>query len=231
MLRAILFDMGGTLDGDGHHWLDRFIRLYADHGLAYPREAIRAGFDDAERHAATDRDVMRAGFDALVRMHLDWQFEVHGLRDDGLRERMVRAFVTPVLEAGRRNLRLLQQLKMSGFTLGVVSNACGNAQALCDDLGYGPYLSVVVDSRLVGRSKPDPAIYEVALARLGLAPAEVLMVGDSYERDVVPAHAVGMRTAWLVPAAERREQGVADVCIDTLAALVPYVIPQERATA
>lgn len=230
MLRAILFDMGGTLDGDGQHWLDRFVRLYADHGVVYPREAVRAAFDYAERRSAADREVMRAGVDTLVRMHLGWQFEVHGLRDDRLRERMVRSFVTPVFEAGRRNLLILQQLKAGGFTLGVVSNACGNAQALCDDLGYGPYLSAVIDSRLVGRAKPDPAIYEIALARLGLAPGDVMMVGDSYERDVVPAHGVGMRTAWLVAGAGC-DRGVADICLDSLSALVPYVLHQERATA
>ena len=34
MIRAILFDMGGTLDGDGVHWLDRFEILYARAGVA-----------------------------------------------------------------------------------------------------------------------------------------------------------------------------------------------------
>ena len=32
MTRTILFDMGGTLDGDGLHWLERFLLLYRDHG-------------------------------------------------------------------------------------------------------------------------------------------------------------------------------------------------------
>ena len=40
MIRAVLFDMGGTLDGDGVHWLDRFARLYAEAGVTLPRERL-----------------------------------------------------------------------------------------------------------------------------------------------------------------------------------------------
>ncbi len=49
MYRAILFDMGGTLDGDGLHWLDRFVASYAEEGLVLGRDTIRAAFDEADR--------------------------------------------------------------------------------------------------------------------------------------------------------------------------------------
>lgn len=231
MLRAILFDMGGTLDGDGQHWLDRFVRLYAEHGIDLPRETIRKGFDNAERRSSTDERIEVADFDALTRLHLAWQFEIHGITDAELLERMARAFSAPIHEAGRRNVALLSDLHGGGYTLGVVSNACGNVQTLCEDLGYAPYLSVVVDSRVVGVSKPDPAIYAIALQRLGLESSQVMMVGDSYERDIVPAQALGMRTAWLVQDAGSRDRGVADICIAHLDALMPHVQEQERAPA
>src|SRR4051812_40820094 len=51
-LRAILFDMGGTLDGDGLHWLDRFAAAYAAAGMTLPFETLRAAFDSAEQRAA-----------------------------------------------------------------------------------------------------------------------------------------------------------------------------------
>jgi putative hydrolase of the HAD superfamily len=230
MLRAILFDMGGTLDGDGQHWLDRFVRLYASHGLDLPREAIRKGFDAAERRSWTDEAIRRANVDRLVRSHLAWQFETHGLRHAGLLDRMATDFARPIHAAGGRNVALLTELRDRGYTLGVVSNACGNARALCDDLGYGPLLSFVVDSRVVGIAKPDPAIYRLALDRLRLPAGAVLMVGDSYERDIVPAHSLGMRTAWLVPDNEG-DRGVADVRLTHLADLLAHVTEQERTPA
>ena len=47
MVQAILFDMGGTLDG-GPHWLDRFARLYAEAHLVVSHDDLRAAFDHAE---------------------------------------------------------------------------------------------------------------------------------------------------------------------------------------
>ena len=56
MIRAILFDMGGTLDGDGLHWLERFLALYEAFGVELPRESIRDAFDEAERVDSGRRD-------------------------------------------------------------------------------------------------------------------------------------------------------------------------------
>jgi putative hydrolase of the HAD superfamily len=230
MLRAIFFDMGGTLDGDGH-WLDRFVRLYADHGLAMSRAIIRRGFDYAEQCAAADDDIVRADMETLVRRHLTWQFSMHGLVNDLDRESLVQAFLAPIRGAALRNASILAELRRRGFVLGVISNACGNAQALCDDLGYSEYLSGVIDSRVVGVAKPDPRIYTLALDRLGVDAADAMMVGDSYERDIVPANQLGMQTRWLVQGAMPPSQGVADACIASIEQLPLHVTAAERATA
>jgi putative hydrolase of the HAD superfamily len=137
----------------------------------------------------------------------------------------------PIRRAAARNVTMLNDLRRRGFVLGVISNACGNAQALCDDLGYSPCLSLVVDSRIVGVAKPDPRIYQLALDRVGIAAPASMMVGDSYERDVVPAHQVGMRTAWLTPDAAAATPGVADIRIASLGDLAAHVAPVERAQA
>src|SRR2546428_2497553 len=73
MIRGILFDMGGTLDGDGLHWLDRFIALYAGSGLTVPRDRVRAAFDEAERLAALDDQIATAGLDEMIERHVGWQ--------------------------------------------------------------------------------------------------------------------------------------------------------------
>jgi putative hydrolase of the HAD superfamily len=204
MERAIVFDMGGTLDGDGLHWLDRFRNLYADAGVTLPPDAVRAAFDEAERRAADDDEISRSRLADMVDRHVGWQFEHLGLpgllgpiEAARLRGELVANFVAPVGRAARANREMLAGLKARGFDLGVVSNGCGNVDVLCDDLGYAPFLSLVVDSRRVGLYKPDPAIYTYAAARLGRPPAAIMMVGDSFERDVRPAKSIGMKTAWL----------------------------------
>jgi len=203
MIRAILFDMGGTLDGDGLHWLERFLALYQSFGAEFPREAIREAFDEAERKSAQDETIASSNLAEMIALHVKWQLSHLGLENPALEQHLVTGFVTPVRGAAAENARLLATLAERGLELGVVSNGCGNVEKLCADLGYAPYLSFVVDSRRVGIFKPDPAIYLHAVEKVGGDPATVMMVGDSFERDVLPAKKAGLKTAWLEGATPR----------------------------
>jgi len=193
MIRAILFDMGGTLDGDGLHWQDRFTALYRDFGVAVSRET----FDAAETRANQDRAIANSDFQRMIEFYVKWQVAHLGLTNVELEHHLTSGFIAPARKAAVANAELLKELKGRGFTLGVVSNGCGNVDKLCDDFGYTPFLSVIVDSRRVGLFKPDPAIFRHAAEKVGRDPGEILMVGDSFERDIRPAKQIGMKTAWL----------------------------------
>ena len=193
MIRAILFDMGGTLDGDGLHWQDRFTALYENFGVAVSRET----FDAAETRANQDCEIASSNFRQMIEFYVKWQLAHLGLTNAELEENLVNGFVAPAREAAAANAELLAELAARGFTLGVVSNGCGNVEKLCDDFGYTPLLSVIVDSRRVGLFKTDPAIFRHAAEKLGRDPTEILMVGDSFDRDIRPAKKIGMKTAWL----------------------------------
>jgi putative hydrolase of the HAD superfamily len=203
MIRAILFDMGGTLDGDGIHWLERFLALYKSFGLEFPREAIRDAFDEAERKSSQDETIASANLAEMIELHVKWQLAHLGLQNPALERHLVEGFIAPVRKATAANARLLATLRERGFELGVVSNGCGNVEKLCADFGYSPFLSIIVDSRRVGLFKPDPAIFLHAIEKLGGDAATVMMVGDSFERDVVSAKKAGLKTAWLEGAAAR----------------------------
>lgn len=227
MLSAVLFDMGGTLDGDAEHWLDRFDRLYAESGRAVPRERLREAYDDAGRRAKEDDAIQSMGLSDMVGRLLDWQFAHLGLEDAPLRARIVSAFDAHVRPAAAANRGVLKALFERGFALGVVSNACGNVPVLCDDYGFAPYLSVVIDSRRAGVEKPDPAIFRLALEHLQVPASSVLMVGDSYERDVLPSASLGMQTAWLrsasAAAAATEHSYRPDIEIERLSELITAV--------
>lgn len=221
MIHAILFDMGGTLDGDGLHWLDRFVALYDDFGAQLPRAAIRGAFDEAERRAGLDDEIASSDLAQMIALHVKWQLAHLGLRDPELERHLIDGFVEPVRTAAAANARLLANLVARGLKLGVVSNGCGNVEKLCSDFGYEPYLSVIVDSRRVGLFKPDPAIFVHAAEKLGGDPGAMMMVGDSFDRDVRPAKAAGMKTAWLLgtEAQECPDPGLVDVHLRKLADL------------
>ncbi|HAZ27218.1 TPA: hypothetical protein DCY67_01185 [Candidatus Acetothermia bacterium] len=65
------------------------------------------------------------------------------------------------------------------------------------------YFALVVTARDLGVAKPDPAFFRSALDRLGFAPGEAVMIGDSYEVDIVGAKAAGLRAIWFNPAGVR----------------------------
>lgn len=54
----------------------------------------------------------------------------------------------------------------------------------------------ITTSDQVGVGKPNPKIFKVALAKAECDPGEAVYVGDSFEKDIVGARTVGMRTIW-----------------------------------
>jgi FMN phosphatase YigB (HAD superfamily) len=66
-------------------------------------------------------------------------------------------------------------------------------------LGILRHFDAVLDSGKLGVEKPDPRIFEAALARFGTAASRALHLGDTYATDVVGARAAGLRAALIDP--------------------------------
>jgi HAD superfamily hydrolase (TIGR01549 family) len=99
---------------------------------------------------------------------------------------------------------LLQELELREFRLGVISNAADeeNTRTLIDKGGIRPYLEFIISSAAFGKRKPDPGIFRLALDHFGIPAERTVMVGDSYEADIVGAKQLGMHTIWIPRDAE-----------------------------
>jgi phosphoserine phosphatase len=73
--------------------------------------------------------------------------------------------------------------------------------------GLEHHFAAVVVSGEVGAGKPEASVFALALARLGAAPDDAVMVGDSLERDVDGALGAGVRPVWINRAGAARPQG------------------------
>ena len=82
----------------------------------------------------------------------------------------------------------LRTLKLSGYRLGVISNWDADLESLLRDVGLLPYFDAVVSSAAEGYRKPNPAVFEIALEKMGAAAGEAVHVGDLPEADGAAAN-------------------------------------------
>ena len=89
----------------------------------------------------------------------------------------------------------LEHLQNAGFKLAIVSNWDTPLDPLTERLGIADYFDAVVASHdtRVRSEKPDPHIFNYALAAVGVSAEEVVHVGDTYQADIVGARGVGIR--------------------------------------
>ena len=106
--------------------------------------------------------------------------------------------LSKVVECPSHHAGLLAEMKQR-YRLAVVSNFdySPTCRAILEREGIADMFDVVVISDEVGWRKPKPIIFETALQRMGLRPAEALFVGDRADIDVIGARAVGMPTVWI----------------------------------
>jgi HAD superfamily hydrolase (TIGR01549 family) len=91
-------------------------------------------------------------------------------------------------------MAVLSRLHQRGLPLALVANWDANLSSLAEQLGVKKFFSVIVPSQAVGVEKPDPAIFQPALAELSLSAKtdQILYVGNEYRADVLGARAAGL---------------------------------------
>ena len=217
MIKALVFDFGGTLDANGTHWLERAYNFIQKH---HP-EITREQFDKADREtisefafgdtaaewsyqdgsmlpvgAVANREAAKCSLRETADAIGTGVFKRLDLTDK-LKDEYVDWFCDGATKNLTENRDWLKTLYGS-YKLGVISNNFGNTQGWCDEYQLTPLLDVIIDSTALGVAKPDPRIFNAALTELDVKPSEAINVGDSYNADMVGAKNVGMWTAWMV---------------------------------
>jgi putative hydrolase of the HAD superfamily len=92
---------------------------------------------------------------------------------------------------------VLETLSARGVPMAVVSNWDSRLMSLLEQLDIARYFRTAVISAVVGSSKPERRIFQIACERMAVEPASVLHVGDNLEDDVAGAIAVGIAPVWI----------------------------------
>jgi FMN hydrolase / 5-amino-6-(5-phospho-D-ribitylamino)uracil phosphatase len=110
------------------------------------------------------------------------------------------------------------------YPLAAITN--GNADLMAMPLGE--YFQFSLQSQHFPKPKPDPVMFEEALARLNIEAHECLHIGDDIEHDVIGASCVGMKTVWFNTHGRTSEEAVlADHSITRLEQLVDLLKPHD----
>ena len=197
-LDAVLFDAGGTLLNIDFAWISRILR---GRGVDLDASALRLAEAASRRaidaHARATGSV--AGTDATRREGYFGNL----LREAGIAsDALLKTLIGDMDQANRaanlwrvpldQALETLAGLRARGVRTAVISNADGRVDELLRETGLRPHLELVLDSHLEGVEKPDPAIFQRALDRMGLRAERAVYVGDIYSIDVVGARAAGL---------------------------------------
>jgi putative hydrolase of the HAD superfamily len=92
---------------------------------------------------------------------------------------------------------VLARLSRRGIRIGLISNSHRSLESFQSHFALHGLVDAAVSSAEHGFMKPHPSIYAAALQRVGVAPQEAIMVGDSVRQDVDGALRAGMRAALL----------------------------------
>jgi dihydrofolate synthase/folylpolyglutamate synthase len=190
-IRAVTFDIGGTLiepwPSVGHVYAE----VAARHGLAIAPEALNRQFAAAWKrkknfgHGMSDwSNLVDETFAGLIADAPSQTF-FGELYDQFARKEAWRIFDDAV--------PTLQELRRRGVKLAAVSNWDERLRPLLRALDLDRYFDTIVVSAEVGCAKPGAEIFRVAAGRLGLPPGRILHVGDSQVEDYEGAIAAGFQ--------------------------------------
>jgi putative hydrolase of the HAD superfamily len=235
MLRAVIFDLGGTL-------------LHYESATADLRDLNKLGFAALYRYLSANgrAAVPEVTFLTAIASHVaaEWRAAQASFRGGSVEiplkaalaelgislsenewQTARRAFYTPIQQAvePRKGVRhTLQALNERDMALGLLSNTFWAGDIHDEDLARFDLLDLLptrLYSSNIGRLKPHPEAFQMALAALGVEPNQAVYVGDRLKTDIQPARKVGL---WgILIKTPFREEPLEDVMPDAVISELP----------
>ncbi len=208
-IKAVFFDAAGTLFETREPVGETYAAIAREYGVASSAQAVDAAFRRAFRAAAplafgrgrTPEELRwleREWWRGLVRETFS---ELGKFSDfDSYFEALFEFFAEPAhWIADPEAIPTLKALREQSRILGVISNFDYRLYRILDGLDLARWFDSITISSEVGYAKPSAQLFEAALERHRLAPAQALHVGDSEHLDLAGASAAGMAAVLINP--------------------------------
>ena len=208
-LRAVIFDLGGTLMYERNSWHEvtakgdeALTRYLIDQGLELNLSTFPVEFRRrlGDYFAQREKDLLETSYTfVLIELLKDKGYA--NLPDDLIRKGLDSLFAITqtnwILEDDA--LRTLKKLEKDGYRMGLISNAGDDqdVQQLVQRFGISPYFDFILTSAACSYRKPHPRIFELAIANWYFLPSETVMVGDNLDADIRGAKSAGLYAVWI----------------------------------
>ena len=194
MIKGYIFDYGGTLDTHGCHWAKVIWHAYEQCGVPVTEAAFREAYVHAERTLGRN-PIIQPDFTFRQTLEEKICIQLSVLGCDEYRPCIVDALYRQTLSETACSRHVLLQLK-AYYPMVLVSNFYGNIATVLKEFQLDGIFQSVIESAVVGVRKPDSRIFTLGVEALGLRPEEVVVVGDSIDKDIIPARKAGCQTIW-----------------------------------
>lgn len=203
-IKGIIFDYGGTLDSRGVHWSEIIWQGYLKAEINIEKSVFRDAYVYAERLLAK-QPLILPEYNFLDLMMVKIKHELLYLRDKGLasfddietKQLMIATYCYESAKECIEEIRpVLESIKLR-YPMVIVSNFYGNLTSVLKDFDLLKYFADIIESAVVGVRKPDKEIFKLGIEALGMNASDVLVIGDSYAKDIEPAMLLGCKTVWL----------------------------------
>ncbi len=166
---AVIFDMDGVLVDSNPFHLQKWAEFLRERGVAF-------------QEADLPQLILGQRNDTLFRYFFGSKITAEESRRMG---EEVEARFRAAFKAHAKPLAgldaLIREIHAAGIPMAVASSAiCKNVEFVVDSLGYRQYFKLLVSGEEVTRPKPDPEIYLLAAARLGVRPEDAVAFEDSF---------------------------------------------------
>ena len=252
-IKGIIFDYGGTLDTCGQHWGKKLWHAYERQHVPVSEQQFRDAYVYGERTLGRNPIIkpdytFHRTLSTKIRLEME-HLCTHGAWDASEEEfkqkhqAVLEDVYAEVVATTAHSAEVLTQLS-ERFPMVLVSNFYGNIECVLQEFGLRKFFPRIVESAVVGIRKPDPRIFELGVEKLRSSDVEkdansklsslhsplstlhsqdVLVVGDSFYKDILPAQKAGCRTAWFKGEGwtdETYDETVPDMVITDLADLL-----------
>jgi len=210
-IRAILFDLDGTLRHSRPSYNQALFNLATEMGVPFSEERRRQALRWAHYYfaespeLANDNETLRHDQDLFLTNYIRRLLMIYGCTPERAAEmapeiyRQLKAGLQPEDWIEPAAPATLEKLWVAGYKMGVVSNRSQAFHGLLEELGLQPYFDFALAAGEVNSWKPDTAIFQHAIRRAGTCPACTMYVGDNYYADVVGALRAGLQPVLFDP--------------------------------